>query len=384
MSSNLTFSLIESIQDIRALEWSRVINTAHPFIQYDFLFSLEKSAATTLDSGWSPKHLIIKLNNELVGLMPLYLKSHSYGEYVFDFQWANAYHQSGLAYYPKLVSAIPFTPATGQRIYLDESINNQRTYQEITDFIREFCLQQDISSWHLLFSAVAESKSLSAANTIARLGMQYHWFNKSYLDFEHFLSACKLKHRKNIKRERRVVKQQGFNISIINGEDISDLLWQQFFIFYQKNYIKRSGNYGYLSELFFKMLGNSMPETIVMAVASLNNQVVATSLFFKDEKTLYGRYWGASQEFEFLHFELCYYQGIEYCIRNKLDKFDAGAQGEHKIKRGFKPIKTYSNHTIIHPQFESAIRHFVGQEQIYIEQSIQELQQKLPFKDSQA
>jgi predicted N-acyltransferase len=390
MTKHLEISFIQSIEQISVEAWGKVINCDYPFIQYDFIKALEVSGATSAKSGWLPYHLLIKDKQNLVGLMPLYIKNHSYGEYVFDFQWANAYHQSGLDYYPKLITAIPFTPATGQRIYLDESIDKLATYKKIQEKIETLCLEQNLSSWHVLFPTNQESIKLSDSNTFSRLGSQYHWFNRSYTNFEEFLANCKTKQRKNMRRERRGVEQQQLKIKMLSGEQITESLWQHFFAFYQSTYAKRSGNYGYLSESFFKLIGKQLPQSIVMGVATLNEataegaqqveKIVAASLFFKDKNTLYGRYWGCSQEFDYLHFELCYYQGIDYCIKNQIQKFDAGAQGEHKIPRGFEPIETYSNHWVAHPEFDNAIRRFVEEEKRYVAQSITELEKKLPFK----
>lgn len=377
-------SLIQSVGDIEPSLWAKVINTDYPFIQHGFLLALEESGATSDKSGWQPTHLVVKQDDELKGVMPLYLKSHSYGEYVFDFQWAEAYHQTGINYYPKLVTAIPYTPSTGKRFYFDNIIDNSAMekaalYSKIQQVIQKLSIDQQISSWHILFPTKEESDLLKTTGSMARLGIQYHWLNEGYQSFEDFISHCKLKQRKSIKRERILVSKQGIEISILQGDEISENIWQKFFLFYQLTYMKRSGHGGYLNQSFFDLIGQHLPNSIVMIIAKIDDEIVAASLFFKDSTTLYGRYWGCVKEFKFLHFELCYYQGIEYCIKHQLKKFDAGAQGEHKIKRGFTPIKTYSNHWVANADFSKAIQDFVVQEAMQVEENIQLLRMKLPF-----
>jgi len=385
MPNSFEFTFISSVANIDATEWSKVINSDYPFIQQGFFLALEESGATSEQTGWKPYHLVIKQDNKLQGFMPLYVKTHSYGEYVFDFQWADAYHQSGINYYPKLVTAIPFTPATGKRIYLDHSINQDRAakktvYSNINQEIQQLSIEQKMSSWHILFPTRDESDELINSGAMRREGIQYHWCNHNYHSFDDFLSGCKLKQRKNIKRERRKVKEQGIEIRVVEGNDITSELWQQFYLFYQMTYAKRSGHGGYLNQKFFELVGQYIPDSIVMMIASVDGKIVAASLLFKDSRNLYGRYWGCLQEFDFLHFELCYYQGIEYCIQHQLKKFDAGAQGEHKIQRGFEPTKTYSNHWIAQPEFSNAIQDFVKREGKLIDDNMEILKQKLPFK----
>jgi len=385
MTNSFNVSFISSIENIDATEWSKLIDTDYPFIQQGFLLALEESGATSAETGWQPSHLIIKQDRQLTGFVPLYIKSHSYGEYVFDFQWADAYHQSGINYYPKLVTAIPYTPATGERFYFEHLISRNESlkkniYSNINQAIQQLSNEQSISSWHILFPTKYESDNLVDSGLMQREGVQYHWFNKDYQNFDDFLAGCKLKQRKNIKRERRSITEQGIDIRILEGNEITTDLWKHFYLFYQMTYSKRSGHGGYLNQDFFDLIGQYIPNSIVMMVASIDDKIVAASLSFKDSKNLYGRYWGCLQEFDFLHFELCYYQGIEYCIQNKLEKFDAGAQGEHKIQRGFEPIKIYSNHWIAYPDFSRAIQDFVKREAVIVEENIEVLKGKLPFK----
>lgn len=328
----------------------------------------------------------------IVAIMPLFIKSHSYGEYVFDWSWAEAYHRHGMEYYPKLVSAVPFTPATGPRWIINQSYS----FNEIIAFMQTAITKEteeiQASSCHCLFSFNERNNEWIDSDKnqrwLKRTGYQYHWHNQSYESFEDFLASMSSRKRKNIKKERQKIQQQNIQVDIKCGNDISSDDWHNFYIFYQLTYIKKSGHGGYLSSDFFPILAKSMPQNIVMITAAINKnltaneqyETVAAALYFKDDKTLYGRYWGCKEDFDGLHFELCYYQGIEFAIANKLARFDPGAQGEHKIKRGFTPIKTYSSHWIKNNEFHEAIKNFVRIEEREVESYIEEAKQLLPFK----
>jgi len=378
-TNNFEFKFLTSIEQINRREWNSLVDGGFPFIQYEYLHALESSGCVNLHTGWQPNHLIVYLNKQIVALAPAYIKSHSYGEYVFDFQWANAFHQSGLNYYPKLLSAIPFTPCAGERLCIKSEYRESLQPLMIEQLVN-FAKRQNISSWHLLFPENELSTVKQNSDLVQRSGMQYHWFNKHYRSFSEFLAGCKMKQRKNIKRERRIVADSGVKLRVVEGGNITQALWERFYYFYQRTYAKRSGNTGYLNQSFFETIGRTMASDLMMVVASLETDVIAASLFFKSKNVLYGRYWGASAEFEFLHFEACYYQGIEYCIDQGLDHFDAGAQGEHKIPRGFEPIETYSYHWINDEQFRRAISNFVNQEELVVKSNINELKRKLPYR----
>ncbi len=385
MSDDPKITFIDSITEIEREIWNKIINSSYPFIQYDFLLALEQSGATGFESGWQPHHLVVKVNDHVKAVMPLYIKEHSYGEYVFDHTWADAYYRNGLDYYPKLVSSIPFTPVVGQRIYCHQSVDRKVVVNHVIQAIRQLCEEKKYSSWHLLFSFESEISDCESFDCLTRVGFQYHWFNQNkdnqhYDSFDDFLQICKSKPRKNIRRERRLVEQQNIRIKHYQGNDIPESLWHQLFTFYQATYLKRSGHAGYLNKAFFEYIATYMNNHTLIISAETHQNIVAASLFFKDDKTLYGRYWGCLQEFDCLHFELCYYQSIEYCIKHQLDKLDAGAQGEHKVSRGFKPVKTYSSHWIAHQDFSNAIELFVKEEAKQIESVLPVLAQKLPFK----
>ncbi|PCI21634.1 MAG: GNAT family N-acetyltransferase [Piscirickettsiaceae bacterium] len=375
---------LDSIQHCPPEQWDQLFNTDYPFIKHAFLHALEISGCTNASTGWTPQHCLVFHEDKMLAALPLYLKTHSYGEYVFDWAWANAYQQHGLSYYPKLLSAVPFTPSTGPRVAFhsdihadDEQLHILRTIdQAIGDKFRP----RGISSWHLLFPEKRLSTQLDTCNWKQRVGIQYHWFNKHYTSFAGFLGTLKSRKRKNINKERAAVEKQGVSLRTISGTEINHELIEKFYAFYQKTYIKRSGQQGYLNLNFFQLLQKNMPENLVMFCAEKNATLIAAALCFKDKANLYGRYWGCEKEYEFLHFETCYYQGIEYCINNKLQHFDPGAQGEHKIPRGFEPIITYSNHVILHTEFCRAIENFIDDEKDQVNAHIKYLNTLLPFK----
>lgn len=376
----VTLEFCDQISKIEKTSWQEVISTDYPFLQYDYLIALEESQSVSAEAGWQPYHLIIKDNQVIKGVMPSYIKSHSYGEYVFDFQWANAYHQAGKSYYPKLVSAIPFTPATGPRLSLDSMLNSSKIIIELKSSLEKLNRDKGLSSWHLLFPDFKLNEKMIDNGVFSRSGIQYHWLNNNYTDFGDFLRSCKLKKRKNIKRERRCLAENSLTVRWITGEQLTAEVWRQFYYMYQLTYIKRSGHGGYLTEEFFKLLSHSDELNVLLIGAFENDRMIAASLFFHDHQSLFGRYWGCIKEFEFLHFELCYYQGIEFAIHKRLYKFDAGAQGDHKIARGFQPIETFSNHWIAEPAFSEAIENFVFEETKLVKNVILEARTGLPFK----
>jgi len=390
MEASLRFSWIDSIHDCDAQLWQACLASkqiSYPFIQYPFLAALEDSGSCSAENGWQAHHLLVFWGDKLIALMPCYEKQHSYGEYVFDQQWANAYHHNGLDYYPKLINAIPFTPCAGPRLVIHQQIempfSEEELRQAITAELMQHC-QAHYSSFHGLFPQEKEKEQSQYFPGFAkRSGVQFHWYNQGYQSFDDFLSRFSSRKRKTLKKERRQVIEQGFSLSMIEGPDINEALWQHFYHFYQLTYAKRSGHGGYLSQAFFKQVLKTMPEQIVLACAKHKDKVVAAALYFKDEHTLYGRYWGAYAEFDFLHFEACYYQGIDYCIKHGLQHIDAGAQGEHKIQRGFEPIFTYSRHYLSHSGFNQAVHSFVKEEQPHIQDYQQACRAKLPFKQAE-
>lgn len=377
---------IDSITLIDRDIWNAVTGTDYPFTRYEFLHALETSGATNLQSGWQPQHALVYSDDpteELIAVMPLYLKHHSYGEYVFDWSWADAYRRHGVDYYPKLLSAIPFTPATGPRLCVKAGNNQDAICSVLIEQLIEHAKLHKASSIHILFPDADSNRQLEQHGLKSRRGAQYHWFNQDFKTFDDFLNTFNSRKRKNLKKERLKVEQQNLRLEVIEGPDISPDIWQRFYYFYQLTYAKRSGHGGYLQQQFFELIAETMAEHIVLVLAYDNNkggETVAGAINFRDSTTLYGRYWGCMVEHEFLHFEACYYQGIEYCIANGLQRFDPGAQGEHKIQRGFTPIETWSNHWIAHNDFRLAINDFIDRDNESMQDYIEQAQQMLPFK----
>lgn len=379
-TSPLSAEFLTSLQQISALEWNAVTDTSYPFLRHEFLAGLESTQCTTAESGWQPCHLLLRKQDELVAVMPLYLKSHSYGEYVFDWSWADAWRQSGLEYYPKLVSAIPFTPATGPRLCCAKGFDQQAMLAVALQAISTFAQERGLSSWHLLFPEEDVSKCLLDMGLHRRAATQFHWFNDNYTSFDDFLATFNSRKRKSLKRERRRVAEQGITLQSLTGPEIDAQQWEQFYHFYQMTYGKRSGHGGYLTREFFLQTAAGMGEQVIMVLAYREDRAVAGALYFRSHDTLFGRYWGCEHEYDCLHFEACYYQGIEYCIANKLQRFDPGAQGEHKIQRGFRPTATWSSHWIADPKLSAAVGDFTKREEQHNAAYQESAQTLLPFK----
>jgi predicted N-acyltransferase len=376
----LELQFIDSIHRVAAEEWDAVAGDDYPFLQHTFLAALEDSGATTAETGWLPQHLVIREGGVLCGLLPLYIKSHSYGEYVFDWAWADAYRRHGLEYYPKLLSAIPFTPATGPRLCLRDDLEADALYTVVAEQLQRRAEQLSASSAHILFPDVNDAERWQRAGLLQRVGPQYHWFNRGYQCFDDFLATFSSRKRKNLRKERRTVADQGLRLERLPGSNVSESQWRFFFHCYQMTYAKRSGHGGYLSEAFFQAIAQSMADRLLLVLAYEGDVPVAAALNFQGADTLFGRYWGCIREYDFLHFEACYYQGIEHCIEQGLSKFDPGAQGEHKIQRGFEPITTYSQHWLADASFSDAVARFLHTEQRHIAEYLQEAAQALPFK----
>lgn len=379
----LELQFIDSIHRVAADEWNAVAGDDYPFLQHTFLAALEDSGATTAETGWLPQHLVIREGGVLCGLLPLYIKSHSYGEYVFDWAWADAYRRHGLEYYPKLLSAIPFTPATGPRLCLRDDLEADALYTVVVEQLQRRAEQLSASSAHILFPDVNDAERWQRAGLLQRVGPQYHWFNRGYQCFDDFLATFSSRKRKNLRKERRTVTDQGLRLERMPGSDVSESQWRFFFHCYQMTYAKRSGHGGYLSEAFFQAIAQSMADRLLLVLAYEGDVPVAAALNFQGADTLFGRYWGCIREYDFLHFEACYYQGIEHCIEQGLSKFDPGAQGEHKIQRGFEPITTYSQHWLADASFSDAVARFLHTEQRHIAEYLQEAAQALPFKQGE-
>jgi len=376
---------IESVKKIEEKVWNNIIKSDYPFLQHSFLLALEKCKCVGENTGWYPFHLLVKEAEKVIGLMPMYIKTDSHGEFIFDWSWADAFYRNGVDYYPKLVSAIPFTPATGPRLCLLDEINRSEVSGLIKEGIEKIATELKLSSAHILLPNLNEIDPYIASGFSLRTSYSFHWFNNNYRSFDDFLTDLTSRQRKNLKKERSKIPKQEIHLEILHGEQITEEKWSNFYNFYQLTYLKR-GMQAYLNLDFFLEIASLIPESIVLVFAEdvSSKNPVAGALNFKDSNNLYGRYWGCLEEFDSLHFETCYYQGIEYCIKNNLQKFDPGVQGEHKIKRGFLPVETYSVHWIKDLRFKRAIDDFLLRERNHILNYKDRCKTLIPFKSSVA
>lgn len=372
-----------SMQDIDAEQWDSLVNGQSPFLSYAFLQALEQSGSVQADTGWQPCHLVVtdknSGDNRLLAAMPLYIKQHSYGEYVFDWGWADAYQRHGRSYYPKLLTAIPFTPSQSPRMLVGEGETVEHWLPLIKQAVLRYAGQSGASSWHVLFPDHDNAAALRQTDMVRRQACQFHWRNKGYENFDDFLATFSSRKRKNLRKERADVTAQGIQFQCLEGGEISENIWDIFYRYYQSTYQMR-GQQGYLTREFFRLINNSMPQNLFLVMASREDAFVAGALFFKGADTLFGRYWGAEQDYDKLHFETCYYQGIEYCIKHNLSLFDAGAQGEHKLRRGFEPVITHSFHWIKDPAFRAAIADFCQQEMAHVAAYQSAAREQLPYR----
>ena len=381
----MKISFHSSIEEISKKEWDSLLNDInYPFLKHDFLQLLENTSCVGAKTGWIPLHVTVSKGNSLLAGMPLYLKSHSQGEFVFDHSWANAFYQHGLDYYPKLVSSIPHTPASGPRLLIKDGENKKELFEMIKEGVKNIAAKNNISSWHILFPREEEVDFFDDSNLSIRKNAQFIWFNENFTSFEDYLNSFRARHRKNVRKERNKIIEQELIIETFSGENLNYDLLNKFYKFYLSTNIKRSGFSGYLTKQFFLNFPATLFKNLVIVFAKKksNDEMVGGSLFFRDDQNLYGRYWGCIEEFDCLHFECCYYQGIDYCIKNKLKKFDPGVQGEHKIKRGFAPTETYSAHWIADERFSEAIEDFVTKEERHINYYLEDAKKLLPFKTS--
>ena len=368
--------ILQSLSDVDADEWNKLAGD-QPFLRHEFLYNLERSGCATTETGWESQHLALWRDRELVGAMPLYLKHHSYGEYIFDWAWADAYHRNGLNYYPKLLSAIPFTPVTGPRLLTQEASVRARLAQAALELAREL----NASSVHILYPTESQAAELGSGNYLQRHSTQFHWHNHGYRDFDDFLSTMSHDKRKKIKQERRKLNEQGIQFERVEGAEISEPDWRFFNHCYRTTYRQHQSS-PYLNLDFFLSLGRDLPDHLVMFNAIANGKPIAAALNLKCSGRLFGRYWGADVYVPGLHFETCYYQGIAYCIEQGIEVFEGGVQGEHKLARGLMPIKTYSNHWLAHPQFSTAIADYLERESVGVQRYMDELNEMTPFKNT--
>jgi hypothetical protein len=368
-----------SIADVGAAEWNALAGTAQPFLRHEFLLSLEESGCTTPRTGWAPRHAVVgDAQGRLLGALPLFVKTHSRGEFVFDFAWANAYAQYGLKYYPKLLSAVPFTPVTGPRLLVDPTIDDKSMSEALTRVTIDYARSERLSSWHVLFPSSGNLRALNGAGLIERRDCQFHWFNRGYGSFDDFLATFTAEKRKKAKRERRRVTEAGIDFDTRLGGEMTDSLWKTVYEFYADTFY-RHGHEPYLNLHFFKLVSARMPERMMLKIARQGRTPIAVAIFFVGEDALYGRYWGAGGNYHSLHFETCYYQGIEYCIEHRLGSFEPGTQGEHKVPRGFVPTLTSSAHYITDERFADAIRDFAAREARGVDHYASSVNEHVPY-----
>ncbi|MGH8239061.1 MAG: GNAT family N-acetyltransferase [Steroidobacteraceae bacterium] len=376
----MTLRVLNSIDSVPAQEWNALANApdsgGNPFVRHEFLLALERTGCVGRGSGWTPRHLLLQTaSGEIEAALPLYSKSDSWGEFVFDWSWARAYSQAGLHYYPKLVSMPPFTPATGPRLLA----KTQGARERMAAALIEYARSQRVSSAHLLFVTENDRAALGSGDYLWRKDCQFHWHNRGYPSFDAFLATFRSEKRKKALRERRRVQENGIRFRTLAGEAMDARLWEIVFGFSSSTFAVR-GHEHYLNVEFFRAVSAALPGAVVVKLAEFEGTPIATAIFFRGGDTLYGRYWGAAAEFHSLHFETCYYQGIEYCIEQGLRRFEPGTQGEHKVPRGFEPAQTWSAHWIADPRFRRAIDSYLDQERTAVDEYMQQVQEHVPFK----
>lgn len=379
MSPTLDLSLSESASSIDAAQWNACGGLQNPFVSHAFFVALEQSRSACAATGWAPVHLVARDQGEIVGIMPLYQKSHSAGEYIFDHGWAEAFERAGGAYYPKLQCAVPFTPAPGPRLLLRDA----RAAPVLLQAARDICMRHALSSVHVTFVTPEQLPLFRNAGWMIRTGQQFHWSNRGYRDFADFLASLASRKRKMIRHERAEALRADIMIERVQGSDIQPEHWDALWRFYLDTGSRKWGQ-PYLTRAFFQQIAESMSNQVLLVMARRAGQLVAGAINFIGSDTLYGRYWGCLEDHPFLHFEICYYQAIEFAIGAGLVKVEAGAQGAHKLARGYEPTPTYSAHWIAHPGFRAAVADFLERETAQMADEINYLGTRTPFKQGYA
>ncbi|MGJ5135204.1 GNAT family N-acetyltransferase [Bradyrhizobium oligotrophicum] len=393
-SPEITLEAVPGISEVPAAAWDACANPEgrvspgsssacgrayNPFISHAFFSALEASGSATLRTGWAPRHLVAKMGDEVLGVVPCYLKSHSQGEYVFDRGWADAYERAGGRYYPKLQVSVPFTPATGPRLLIRADQDRDMIGNALAQGLKALCGISEASSVHVTFARQAEWELLAAQGFLQRTDQQFHWHNQGFSTFDDFLATMNSRHRKAIKRERRDALAAGITIHWLTGKDITEDAWDAFFEFYMETGSRKWGR-PYLNRKFFSLIGESMADDVLLVMAKREGRWIAGAINFIGSDTLFGRNWGAIEHHPFLHFEVCYYQAIDFAIQHKLQVVEAGAQGEHKIARGYLPQTTYSAHYIADRGLRRAIDDYLKRERAYVEEAGRELAESAPFR----
>ena len=373
----LQLQRLSSLSAVKAADWNALAGDS-PFLKHEFLAALEESGCVGDGTTWQPCHLIARDDRGLAGALPLFIKYDSHGEFVFDWGWADAFERAGRNYYPKLVAAIPFTPATGQRLLL-RAAGETGVAAALLEAARNTALELGASSLHVLFPTESERQALERAGFLARKGCQFHWANGGYRNFDEFLASFSAEKRKKAKRERRRVAEADIVFEHLRGDELASDDWDAVIEFYSRTFWPR-GRDPYLNREFFERIAATMPSSLVVILARQHGVPIATAICFRSSTTLYGRYWGSGADFHSLHFETCYYQGIDYCIREGLQRFEPGTQGEHKVARGFVPQPTWSCHWLRDPEFHRAVGAFVTRETRHVDAYIDEIGEHVPYR----
>jgi predicted N-acyltransferase len=370
-----------SITAIDPAAWDALDAGGSPFLRHAFLAELENTGCVGSGTGWQPAPIALYDDKGLAAAAPAYVKAHSFGEFVFDFSWAQAYAQHGLAYYPKLILGVPFTPAAGARLLVRPDLDAATTRAALIGAIREFAEAHDFSSIHGLFVADADREALAKDGWLARHDVQFHWHNQGYRDFDHYLEGFTAEKRKKAKRERRRVAEDGITFDTLLGTGLDRAVLDEVYDLHRDTFL-RHGHEPYLTRAFFHALPRTLGEHFMVKRARADGATVAAAVFFWSQEALYGRYWGAGELHHSLHFETCYHQGIEFCIERGIGRFEPGTQGEHKVSRGFVPANTWSMHWIVDPRFRTAIGDYLRREGAHVDEYARDIGNHVPYRDA--
>jgi hypothetical protein len=385
MADEVTIRVVRSFLEIKSTEWGLLTGASrsgpdyNPFISHAFLSALEESGSATAETGWMGHHLLLEEEGRLIGAIPCYLKSHSQGEYVFDYGWADAFQRAGGRYYPKLQASVPFTPATGPRLLVREGEDGTRIRSLLAQGLQQVARELGTSSAHVTFLTQGELPALTEAGFLHRTDQQFHFINRGYANHEAFLAELSSSKRKNLRKERRNALENGLSIDWLTGSDLTEDIWDQFFRFYMDTGSRKWGR-PYLTRLFYSLVGERMPDDILLVMAKREGRYVAGAINFIGADALYGRHWGCVEDHPFLHFEVCYHQAIDFALEKKLARVEAGAQGEHKLARGYEPVTTHSAHFITHSGLRRAVADYLEHERREVAQAGEYLGEHTPFR----
>ena len=373
------FEPLRSIDEIEAAQWNALAGTHNPFLRHEFLAALEHSGSVGGATGWQPCYWVLRDEVGLLAALPAWLKSHSWGEFVFDQSWAQFLHQLGKPYYPKLLVAVPFSPVQGARLLVRRDQQREAVAPDLALLLQQLVLGNELSSAHVLFPDAVDQQVLQQAGWLLRRDCQFHWHNQGYADFEAYLASFTAEKRKKTRRERRRCEEAGISFQTLSGHDLTPQLLDTVFELHAATFRQR-GNEPYLNRAFFGEIARTLGDSMMVKLAMQNEQPVATAVFFWSGEALYGRYWGALADFHSLHFECCYHQGIEFCIEHGIGRFEPGTQGEHKVSRGFAPQYTWSAHFLADPQLRNAVADFLRRESESVQAYADEVGTHTPFR----